>query len=37
MTYRVIHQWEFDADTIALFDLIDSEDPIEDEEVEEKD
>ncbi len=48
MAYRVINSWEFDADMIALFDLIDSEDPTEaarqaflakldDEELEEKD
>lgn len=48
MTYKVIYPWEFDVDMIALFDLIDSEDPnesarqaflakLDEEEVEEKD
>jgi hypothetical protein len=29
MAYKVIYPWEFDADMIAIFDLIDSEDPTE--------
>ena len=48
MSYKVIYPWEFDADMIALFDLIDSQDPnesarqdflakLDDEEAEEKD
>ena len=48
MAYKVIYPWEFDADMIDLFDLIDSEDPTEaarqaflakldEEELEEKD